>query len=163
MSTNPTQVFVPKHGGKLGEGFSKAEIIESYAWQGRRTRPSGYQSPATCITDFADARNAIQLCDVCRVHFNPRKEHYRIRFVPSINTSGYTATGPCDACSQRVQTLAVFVPEEIWEQVSCDPQQARINARMAWSNVKRRPGVSEILNRIRRRIAATIRRPQWVG
>src|SRR3990167_8989487 len=104
MSTDATRIFVPKYGGRLGEGFSRPEIIESYAWPGRRTKASGYQSPASCITDFADGRKAIQLCAVCRTHFNPRKEHYRIRWVPTEGSSGYLTTGPCDACNQRTST-----------------------------------------------------------
>ena len=158
MSANEAQIFIPKHGQKLGEGFSRGEIIESFAYPGRRTRTPGYQSPATHVTNLADARQAIQLCEFCRVHFNPRKERYRIRFVPSVDTSGYTATGPCDVCNQRTSKLSVFVAEEIWEMVSCDPQEARIRARMAWQKPGPRPSVTGILNRIQRRIAALIQR-----
>lgn len=158
MSANSISVFVPKHGGKLGEGFSRHEIIDSYAYPGRRTKPHGYTSAASEVTGLADARKAIQLCEVCRLHFNPRKEHYRIRFVPSIDTSGYTASGRCDACLQYSATNAIFVSEETWEAVSCDPQEARIRARMAWKRREKLPSVFDVLSRIRRRIAEQMQR-----
>ena len=158
MSVSPINIFVPKHGGKLGEGFARHEIIDSYAYPGRRTKSHAYTSPASEVTGLADARKAIQLCEVCRLHFNPRKEHYRIRFVPSIDTSGYTASGRCDACLQHGATNAIFVPEEIWEAVSCDPQETRIRARMAWKRREKLPSVFDVLSRIRRRIAEEIQR-----
>ena len=158
MSGDNVSIFVAKYGGKLGEGFSKPEIIDSLAWQGRRTKAHGYQSAASTVTNFEDLRKAIQLCEICRIHFNPRKARYRIRYVPSINTSGFIATGPCDACNQRVSTLSVFEPEEIWEAVSCDPQETRIRARMAWQKPGRRPAFGAIINRIRRGITAKLRR-----
>ena len=158
MPGNPISIFVPKHGSRLGEGFSRYEIIDSYAYPGRRTRSHGYTSAASEIMGMADARKAIQLCETCRLHFNPRKEHYRIRFVPSMDSSGYIASGRCDACLQHSATNAIFVPEEIWEAVSCDPQETRIRARMAWQRREKLPSVFDVVSRIRRRIAETIQR-----
>jgi hypothetical protein len=132
----PTPV-VPKH-TKLGVGFSKEEIRDSFEHPGRRTDPRrGYQSPAGWLGDLSDARKVIILCSFCRTKFNPKRNKYRKLYVPdsSGKTDGYTANGKCDACKGQTANIGggtIFISEETWEQVSMDPQEARRNARAAW-------------------------------
>lgn len=141
MSANEVQIFVPKYGQRLGQGFTKSEVLDSFIHPGRRTKANGYQSPASWITELADTRKAIQLCNVCASHFNPKRNHFRVRYVPDSSgaTSGYVCNGQCDGCKERTENMGggkLFLPEELWEAVSNDPQEARIRARMAWGKPK---------------------------
>ena len=123
-------VIVPKY-ARLGQGFSQAERIKSYEHPGRRTLARGYQSPASWISDLADARNGILLCEFCIPHFNPRKNRYRKRFVPdqTFSTRGMAAAGKCDACKQETVRGTFLVAEELHDLVSMDPSEARRLAR----------------------------------
>lgn len=130
-----TRIFVPKHGGKLGAGFSKKDVIDSYIHPGRRT--DGSQTPAHWITELADTRKAILLCSFCRQKFDFKKHKYRKNYTPDPTgvTSGYVCNGQCDACKQPTEHMGggvLFIAEDYWEQICVDPQVARINARMAW-------------------------------
>lgn len=141
MPGNPISVFVPKYGGKLGEGFKRWEILDSFVHPGRRTRANGYQSPATWITELADTRKAILLCSLCDRKFDASAMKYRLRYTrdPSGVTDGSLCNGMCDACKQQSSDLGggkMWVPEELWPAVSMDPQQARINHRMAWKSAR---------------------------
>jgi hypothetical protein len=128
-------IIIPKYGGKPGEGFSKAEKLKSVEWRGRRT--DGSQSAASMICDLADNRTAILLCSFCRTNFNFRRNKYRVQYIPDPTgrTDGYIANGRCDACHQPTENTGggkLYIAEEYWEQVSQDPQAARIAARNAW-------------------------------
>lgn len=138
---NNTRIFIPKH-GKLGQGFSRADIIDSMAHPGRRTSARGYQSPASWITELADGRKAILLCQICDAKFSASKNKYRLNYTPDPTgaTSGYVCNGMCDACKEQTVNLGggkLWIAEEYWAEVSVDPQVARRNARMAWGQPKR--------------------------
>lgn len=133
-------VLTPKY-AKLGQGFKRWEILNSFAHPGRRTVANGYQSPASWITELADSRKAILLCSWCDGKFNASREKYRLRYTrdPSGVTNGSVCNGMCDACKQNSADLGggkLWVPEELWEQVSIDPERARINHRMAWKSAR---------------------------
>jgi len=137
----PFTNFVPKY-GKLGQGFKKWEIIDSFAHPGRRTTAKGYQSPATWITELADTRKAILLCSLCDRKFDASSFKYLLRYTrdPSGITNGSVCNGMCDACKQPTADLGqgkLWVAAELWDSVSTNPQQARINQRMAWKPKKR--------------------------
>jgi len=128
-------ILLSKYGGKLGEGFSKREKIDSMAFPGRRH--DGVQTAATFIADLSDTRTAILLCSFCQPRFNFRKNKYRAKFTadPTGITDGYLKNGQCEACGQMTQNAGggkLFIAEDYWEQVSQDPGEARANARMAW-------------------------------
>lgn len=129
-------VIVPKY-ARLGEGFSKREIAESFEHPGRRTTAHGYQSAASWISDLVALKKFIILCSVCREHFNPRKNHYRLAYVPDTSgkTNGYQVNGKCDGCKQMTADVgggAGFIPEEYYNAVFVDPVEARRTARAAW-------------------------------
>ena len=122
---------------RLGEGFSKREILQSYEHPGRRTTPHGYQSAASWISDLTALRKLIILCSVCRVHFNPRKHGYRKAYIPnsSHNSSGYEINGQCAGCKEETVNVGGgtgFTPEETYNLLYVDPVQARRNARAVW-------------------------------
>ena len=141
-------VAVPKH-ERLGEGFSKLEKVLAMRAPGRRTAISGYQSPATWITELVSRRKLIILCSFCRVKFNPRKHNYRRVFVPDITgkTDGYQVNGDCDSCKQDTALVpgggTAFQSEEDYAKTHIDPTAARRAARAAagmvspWQAVKR--------------------------
>lgn len=129
-------VIVPKH-ARIGEGFSKREIAESFVHPGRRTTAHGYQSPASWISDLVALEKFIILCSVCRQHFNPRKHNYRRTYVPDTSgrTSGYEVNGRCDGCKEMTVNVGGgtgFIPEKHYKALFLDPVQARRNARAAW-------------------------------
>ena len=141
MFANAINVFVPKYGQKLGQGFKRWEILDSFAHPGRRTTANGYQSPAAWITELADTRKGILLCSWCDRKFDAGKEKYLLRYTrdPSGVTDGSLCNGMCDACKQPSADLGggkLWVPAELWEQVSMNPEQARINHRMAWKSAR---------------------------
>lgn len=138
---NEAKIFIPKYGQKLGAGFKRWEILDSFAHPGRKTTPSGYQSPASWITELCDTRKAILLCSLCDRKFNANHMKYRLRYTrdPSGVTNGSVCNGMCDACKQPSADLGggrLWVPAELWEAVSIDPEQARINHRMAWKSAR---------------------------
>ena len=129
-------VIVPKY-HRMGEGFSKREILQSYEHPGRRTTPHGYQSAASWISDSVALKKLIILCSVCRQHFDPRKHGYRKAYIPdsSGKTSGYQINGKCLGC--KVETANAgggtgFTPEETYSLLYVDPVQARRDARAIW-------------------------------
>lgn len=141
MSADSVRIFIPKYGKALGKGFSRAEIFDSFAHPGRRTTAKGYTSPASWITELSDTRKAILLCSVCDRKFDSGHMKYRLRYTrdPSGVTDGSLCNGQCDACKQPSADLGggkMWVPEELWEAVSIDPEQARINNRMAWRSAR---------------------------
>ena len=129
---NPLHVnIVPKY-SKLGEGFSRREIAESFVHPGRRT--DGSQSEASWITDLIDLKKVILLCAFCRVKFSHRKSHYRKLYVAdwSGNTDGYMANGMCDSCKQQTVNCGggtAYVHESEYNKTCVDPLDARRKAR----------------------------------
>ena len=129
-------VIVPRY-HKLGEGFSRQEILKSYEHPGRRTAAHGYQSPAAWISDCVALKKLIILCSVCRQHFNPRKHNYRRAYIPdsSGKTDGYAVNGKCFGCKEETANVGGgtgYVPEETYNLLFVDPVQARRNARATW-------------------------------
>lgn len=141
------EAFIPR-GEKLGEGFSKAEILDSKIHPGRQTNPQhGYQSAVAWISDLISLRKTIILCSFCQAKFNPRKFRYRVMFVPDDTgkTDGYTVNGYCDSCKGWTPDLSggrAYTPEETYQEIHVDPFEARRNARAAakamgtWSAVQ---------------------------
>lgn len=129
------EAFVAKH-GKLGEGFSKLDIVNSLEHPGRRTTAKGYQSPTAWISDRVALNQTIILCSYCRKDFNPRKVGYR-KFYAADNsgvTDGYTVNGKCDRCKQFTVNCGggvAFIPEATYPTVCIDPAEARRKARAA--------------------------------
>lgn len=127
-------VLVPKH-GKLGEGFSKKEILASQEHPGRRVTSKGYQSPAAWIDNLVALRKFIILCSFCRHKFNHRKNHYRRFYVPDMTgrTDGFIVNGKCDACKQETVLLgggSGYVHEEEYNKTCEEPSSVRrVNAR----------------------------------
>ena len=130
-------VIVPAH-ARLGEGFTKKEVLESMEHPGRQTNSrKGYQTPAAWLDDLGALRKCILLCGFCRHKWNPRTHGYRPMFVPDYTgkTDGYQATGKCDACKEQTANLGggrAFVHEEEYAKLCIDPKIARRNARAAW-------------------------------
>ena len=129
-------VVVPKY-HRMGEGFSKQEILKSYEHPGRRTTAHGYQSAASWISDLVALKKFIIFCSVCREHFNPRKNGYRPAYVPDTSgkTDGYQVNGKCDGCKEMTVNVGGgrgFIPEDHYNSLFLDPVQARRNARAAW-------------------------------
>ena len=142
------EVFIPLHGRKLGEGFSKAERLKAEEHPGRNTRIKGYQSPVSWISDLIDCKKAILLCRICGVKFDHRRHHYRPAYIPDISgrTDGYEANGNCDACKQFTPNCGggkLYVTEESYGQLYQDPKDARRKARAAagamtaWQRIQR--------------------------
>lgn len=129
-------VIVPAH-ARLGEGFSKREILKSYEHPGRRTTAHGYQSQASWISDFVALKKLIILCSICRQHFNPRKHGYRRVYIPdsSGKTDGYGINGQCFGCKEETVNVGGgtgYEPEETYPLLYIDPIQARRNTRAVW-------------------------------
>lgn len=127
--------FVPRH-GKLGEGFSKKEIVYSSVHPGRN--PKAGQTAASWIVDLVSLRKPVLLCNyVCRGKFVPKHYNYRRFFSPDHSgiTDGFCVNGKCDACKQETMNLgggAMFIPEETYSLNCIDPVEARRQARQAW-------------------------------
>lgn len=125
--------FIPR-GKKLGEGFSRREIMDSHEHPGRKV--DGSQSAAHWVCDLADNRKVVILCSFCRKNFSPRANKYRKLYIPD-NTGrsdGYNVNGKCDGCKGQTALLGggnLFLAEETWEACSMDPMEARRNARQA--------------------------------
>ena len=131
------EAFIPKHGGKLGEGFSRQEKLNAMAHPGRQANPKrGYQSAVSFISDLISLRKIIILCSFCRGKFSPRLFAYRRMFVPdhSGKTDGYSVNGNCDSCKGFTFNLGGgtgYVPEEIYSQAHVEPLSERHRARAA--------------------------------
>ena len=131
-----TLIIVPKH-EKLGEGFSKQEITESWVHGGRQTDPKkGYQSAVSWIADLIALRMLIFLCSFCRAKFNPRQFGYRKHYVPDASgkTDGYQVNAQCDSCKGWTPNLGggtAFITEEGYRQVCIEPKSERTKARAA--------------------------------
>lgn len=126
-------VIVPKY-HRMGEGFSKREIAESFEHPGRRTNPHGYQSPASWISDHVSLKKLIILCSFCRPYFNPRKYGYRRLFIPdsSGKTDGFGVNGKCIRC--KIETANAgggtgFTPEETYALSYVEPVTLRVEER----------------------------------
>jgi len=120
-------VIVPKY-HRLGEGFTKSEMLKASEHSGRRV--DGSQSPASWIADLVDTQKFILLCTFCRPKFNPRKHNYRKAYIPdrSGRTSGYEFDGQCDACKQQTGATGTgFVHETTYALSYIDPVVARRN------------------------------------
>ena len=130
-------VAVPKYGKKLGEGFSKQEITESWVHPGRQANPKkGYQSAVSFLSDLIALRHFIILCSFCRKNFNPRQFGYRRHYVPDYTgkTDGYQVNGNCDWCKGLTPNLGGgtgFIAEEAYRQVCVDPKSERARAKAA--------------------------------
>ncbi len=128
-------VLVPAH-GKLGEGFSRRDLMDAQLHPGRRT--DGRQSAATWITTLSDLKKVILLCSWCAPKFNPRRHGYRRFYSPdhSGKTSGYITNGMCDACKTQTALSpgggTSFISEDTYAQVCQDPADARRRARQTW-------------------------------
>lgn len=125
-------VIVSKHGGKLGEGFSKKEINDSFEHPGRRS--DGSQSAASWIVDLVSLKKTVLLCSFCRAKFNPRKFNYRKFYCADITgaTDGHVVNGKCDSCKGFTANLGggvAFVHEEVYPHVCQDKMAARREAR----------------------------------
>ena len=143
------ETFIAKH-GKLGEGFSKKEIMDADEHPGRRTTPHGYQSPAAWISDLVARKQCVLLCPFDRIKFDHRKYHYRKMYIPNIHAlnDGYMANGKCDACKEQTSRLGggtAYVHEETYNLGFIDPLDARRQARAkaraqttAWQLIQRR-------------------------
>ena len=134
-STGPI-IIIPAH-HRMGEGFSRREIAESFEHPGRRTTAHAYQSAASWIDNLVALKKCILLCSICRQHFNPRKHNYRKAYVPddSGKTDGYQVNGKCDGCKERTINVGggvAFVPEETYMLTHVDPMVARRAARSVW-------------------------------
>ncbi len=124
-------VLIPKY-SKLGEGFSKKEILKASESPGRYTDPKrhGYQSAASWIDDFVARRGNIMLCTFCRHKFDPKKYHYRRAYVVGADDrpDPFRFDGKCEDCKQDTRTApgggTYFVPEEIYPQVYHEPRRA---------------------------------------
>ena len=56
------EIAIPKHGPKLGEGFSQEEKLKAIEIH-RQTDPKrGYQTPAAFVSDLASLHKIIILC-----------------------------------------------------------------------------------------------------
>ena len=137
MNNGPI-IIVPAH-ARLGEGFSKKEILKAQEHPGRQINPSrGYQTPAAYLDDLGALKKLILLCDFCRAKWNPRTHGYRPMYIPdsSGKTDGYMSNGWCDACKEFTANVGragrAFVHEETYNEICVDPKIARRNARAAW-------------------------------
>lgn len=128
--------IIPKY-AKLGEGFSKKELLDANLHPGRRTKTNGYQSPASWISDLTSLKKIIILCSFCQHKFNPRKNRYRKMNLLIEDRAAFTSNvnGVCDACKQKTFNMgggAAYVHEEYYNQVCTDPAVARRRARERW-------------------------------
>lgn len=126
-------VLIPKY-SKLGEGFSKHEVLKSMEHPGRKAGVKG-TSAAAWIDNLVSLRKFIILCSFCRHKFNFRKHHYRRFYVPDITgrTDGFMVNGKCDACKQETALLgggSGFIHEEEYSKSCEEPSSIRrVNAR----------------------------------
>jgi hypothetical protein len=132
-------IIVPKH-HKLGEGFSRREILDSQEHPGRQNnaRRSGYQTNATWITQLIDLKKPVILCGFCRPKFDPKAHRYRRFFcLDSNGQNGFITDGRCDDCKQDTRLTpgrgTMFIPEEHYPQLCHEPGVARrsVRARIA--------------------------------
>ncbi len=144
-------IVVPKN-RKLGQGFSKTERIASLEHPGRRTKMSGYQSPAAWIGDLADSRKLIILCSFCKNKFNYKKNKYLHRFTPDLSgkTSGFHVNGKCDGCKQQTMRMGgearMFIAEENWKLGSIDPSLAKRRAKAMWQRAATKNQYSKLMD-----------------
>lgn len=115
--------------------WSVRDQVKSLEHPGRRT--DGSQSAAGWISDLSELKKTIILCGICRVKFNPRKHGYRRLFTadPTFKTDGYSASGRCDGCKQRTESVGggvAFIHETLYQSVCVDPVEARRKARLRW-------------------------------
>ena len=129
------EVVVPKH-AKLGEGFSKQEVLASREHPGRNA--SAGQTAASWISDLVALKKFIILCDFCRTKFNNRKNHYRRFFQPDYTgkTDGYAVNGRCDACKQLTVNVGNgvgtgYIHESTYNKVCEEPSSVRRRVRAA--------------------------------
>lgn len=127
------EVFISKHGGKLGTGFSGREKMLAEAITPQHQASKG-RSRSSWLSDLLSLRKVIILCAWCRKTFNPRKHGYRRVFVPDYTgkTDGYTVNGSCDWCKQETALVGggtAFQPEELYAQTHMDPVDARRRSR----------------------------------
>jgi hypothetical protein len=132
-------IIVPAH-ARLGEGFTKKEVLKSMEHPGRQTNSrKGYQTQSAWLDDLGALRKCILLCDFCRHKWNPRTHGYRPMFVPDYSgaTDGYRANGWCDSCKEHTANMGggrAFVHEEEYAKLCVDPKAARRRAREAWDH-----------------------------
>jgi len=92
------EIVVPKY-SKLGQGFSKKEIISSYEDPGRPwNRPAG-----GWIGDLTELRKFILLCPYCSPKFNPRQNQYEVW------RAKIESIGKCDGCKQVSTYLKGYI------------------------------------------------------
>lgn len=131
--------LIPRH-EKLGEGFSKKEILKSNIHPGRN--PNAGQTAASWIVDLMSLRKPVLLCNyVCRSKFDHKHHNYRRYFSPDRSgiTDGFCVNGRCDACKQETMNMGggvMFIPEETYHLNCIDPVKARRRARQAWRGAK---------------------------
>ena len=136
MTDHGIMIAVPQH-AKLGEGFSRGERFLATEHPGRQTDPKrGYQTPVAWISDLIALHKVLILCDADQKHFDARRFHYRMVYVPDETgkTSGYTVNGRCDWCKQETALLGggkAFEPEEQYRLLHIEPEEARRAQRSA--------------------------------
>ena len=127
--------LVPRH-ARLGEGFSKPDILKSKIHPGRNSRAG--QTAASWIVDLVSLRKPVILCTFCRGKFDASYYNYRRYFSPShsARNDGFRVNGKCDACKQHTANTpgggVMFIPEETYHLNCIDPSEARRRARQAW-------------------------------
>lgn len=132
-------VAIPKHGGRLGQGFNKGQQLKAMEAPGRQTNPRrGYQTPVAFISDRLALRQVLILCNICAPKFAPvaKRARYRLVFIPDQTgvTDGYTVNGQCDSCAQETVMMGggrAYQPEELYAKTHLDPSEARRAARAA--------------------------------
>jgi len=131
---NSPLIIVPKN-AKLGEGFSKKEILKAAEHPGRQTNARrGYQSASTFINHLLGLNKPVILCSFCRPKFNPKKAKYR-RFycLDSNGQNGYVTNGRCDDCKEDTRRTpgggTMFIPEETYPEICLEPHVARRSMR----------------------------------
>lgn len=138
--TTPPIVIVPKY-AKLGEGFSRREILKSAEHPGRQINARrGYQSASTWIDHLLQLRKPVILCGYCRVKFTPKYVRYRRFFcLNSQGENGYRTDGRCDDCKEDTRRTpgggTMFISEESYPEICLEPQIGRwsLRARMRFA------------------------------
>lgn len=133
-------VIVPR-GAKLGEGFSKAEQLQSQEHPGRQTNSRrGYQSASTWVDHLIQLRKPVILCGFCRHKFDPKHARYRRFFcLDSNGQNGYGMKGQCDDCKELTDRTpgggTMFISEESYPQICQEPvtQYRSMRARMKFA------------------------------
>jgi hypothetical protein len=115
---------------KLGEGFSKREILKASEDPGRRTKAHGYTSASAAIDNRVAQRLGIVLCGYCRPKFNPKAVHYRRAWIPNgANIDPYRTDGKCEDCKQLTINTpgggVMWVAEEQYHHVFHEPSGMR--------------------------------------